>query len=267
MLKNSRRLLAVGLLAFLSLFAVPAVHGGPSKVAQGAQASAASQPSFSWGTKGIYTQVRDQGQSKNCWAIVATEALEANWHIRNGTRVVLSPQPILDRTQQDGGDTLKRALTDLMESGTTLESDYPYLRRPGTLRKIATPYKPASWGYVANGQRATIEALKQALVEHGPLAIGIQTSEALGAHRGNGVFREDLKLDNPNQVDHVVLLIGWNDKAGAWLIKNSWGSDWGIDGYAWVAYDSNNIGAFAVWVESPRLAVAKATPAPAKARP
>ena len=45
------------------------------------------------------------------------------------------------------------------------------------------------------------------------------------------------------------MLVGWDDNKQAWLIKNSWGKDWGEDGFGWVKYDSNNIGLFAAWIQ------------------
>jgi cathepsin L len=48
-----------------------------------------------------------------------------------------------------------------------------------------------------------------------------------------------------------VILIGWDNKKQAWLIKNSWGEDWGEKGYAWVLYGSNRIGAWSTWAKAP----------------
>ncbi|UCH92091.1 MAG: C1 family peptidase [Candidatus Aminicenantes bacterium] len=50
-------------------------------------------------------------------------------------------------------------------------------------------------------------------------------------------------------VNHGVTLIGWDNNKGAWLIKNSWGSGWGEKGYMWIAYNCNNIGYAASWVQ------------------
>jgi cathepsin L len=53
-------------------------------------------------------------------------------------------------------------------------------------------------------------------------------------------------------INHVVLLIGWDDEKQAWLVKNSWGESWGEKGFAWIRYGSNNIGVFAAWIEAAR---------------
>ena len=47
-----------------------------------------------------------------------------------------------------------------------------------------------------------------------------------------------------------MLLVGWDDKLGAWKIKNSWSTRWGQGGFGWIAYGSNNIGANAAWVQA-----------------
>ena len=52
-------------------------------------------PSFDWTKRGLVTPVRDQGKSENCWIIASTTALEANWALRRGAKVVLSAQPVI----------------------------------------------------------------------------------------------------------------------------------------------------------------------------
>src|SRR5690349_16600545 len=74
---------------------------------------------FDWTRRGADLPVRNQGKN-DCWAVAATSALEANWAIRHHKHVTLSPQPILDRTQQTGGDRVARALEILHQHGTAL---------------------------------------------------------------------------------------------------------------------------------------------------
>ena len=50
--------------------------------------------------------------------------------------------------------------------------------------------------------------------------------------------------------NHAIALIGWDDTKGAWLLRNSWGTDWGMGGYMWIKYNSNNVGRRAAWVKA-----------------
>jgi len=68
----------------------------------------------------------------------------------------------------------------------------------------------------------------------------------------NGVFKgQPSDPNNPGNIDHIVAIVGWDDKIGdhgSWIIKNSWGTYWGDGGYMRLAYGSNNIGFGAAWV-------------------
>ncbi len=125
------------------------------------------------------------------------------------------------------------------------------VRGKGNTDKIKTGFDRAlSWGYVLNEKKRdelpTEQQLKQALIEHGPLVAPLHVDKCFQVYQG-GVFNGHNK-GNPN---HDVVLIGWDDEKRAWLIKNSWGEEWGEKGYAWVTYGSNNIGIFAAWIEAP----------------
>ncbi len=109
--------------------------------------------------------------------------------------------------------------------------------------------KASSWDYVNSppDKLPTVEQLKTALVEHGPLVAPIYYDECLANYRG-GVFNEmDLGM-----INHVVLLVGWDDEKTAWRVKNSWGEEWGEQGFGWIKYGSNNIGVFAAWIDAER---------------
>jgi len=103
-----------------------------------------------------------------------------------------------------------------------------------------------AWGYVNEpfDKMPSVEKLKSALVKHGPLAAPMWVDHCFSVYK-NGVFNGQ----NNRTINHVVMLIGWDDAKGAWLIKNSWGKNWGEDGFAWIKYESNNIGLFAAWIQ------------------
>jgi hypothetical protein len=88
-----------------------------------------------------------------------------------------------------------------------------------------------------------VAELKAALLVHGPITTCIRSTSLFEAYAG-GVFNQHAA----GATNHVVLLVGWDDSKMAWRIKNSWGKDWGEDGFGWVAYGSNSIGFGSTWV-------------------
>ncbi|MEP6925455.1 MAG: C1 family peptidase [Pyrinomonadaceae bacterium] len=103
-----------------------------------------------------------------------------------------------------------------------------------------------AWGYVNDtfDKMPSVEQLKAALIKYGPLAVPIWADYCFSVYK-SGVFNGQ----NNRSLNHVVMLVGWDDARKAWLIKNSWGKDWGEDGFAWVGYESNNVGLFAAWIQ------------------
>ncbi len=103
-----------------------------------------------------------------------------------------------------------------------------------------------AWGYVNEpfDKMPSVEKLKSALVKYGPLAAPMWADHCFSVYK-SGVFNGR----NSRSINHVVMLVGWDDAKGAWLVKNSWGKNWGDEGFAWIKYDSNNIGLFAAWIQ------------------
>lgn len=103
-----------------------------------------------------------------------------------------------------------------------------------------------AWGYVNKpfDKMPSVEQLKATLIEYGPLAAPMFADHCFSVYK-SGVFNGQ----SNRSINHVVMLIGWDDDKQAWLIKNSWGKNWGEDGFAWIKYESNNIGLFAAWIQ------------------
>jgi cathepsin L len=241
----------------------------PSQAAAATPAPAAVQPAVlpaAFNAEAYFqlppTAVRNQGGSESCWAIAATEAYEESWERHHpGLQVSLSPQPVLDRLGVDGPYNPELALQQLIQNGTADERFYPYDEplhqpvKPGPAEAIPANllFKGGQYGYLAQGGKPTVEAMKQALLVHGPLLTSLYATNGFQKFlRNDGVYRELLRIPaGQPQTNHAVLLVGWDDSRHAWLIKNSWGTRFGNYGYAWVDYDSLNIGYGTAWVEAP----------------
>jgi len=217
------------------------------------QAGAPARPArtpfrgFDWTMLGIATRVRDQGRAGTCWAHAGVEALEANLEIRTGSFPLLAVQPVLDQLQDGGGGDALLVFPELQKQGTGLAKDYPYLvGKLNPRRKEELPYKAMAWGFVHNPARpAAVAEIKAALLQFGPVYTTLSATDAFMRNRGE-VMAE--KGPFP-EVNHAVLIVGWDDNRKAWKIKNSWGPRWGDRGFGWVAWGRYRIGTSTAWVQ------------------
>jgi len=188
---------------------------------------------WSWIFGGV-TPVRDQGQCGSCWAFGAIAAQESAIRIRGGGSQDLSEQWLVSCTQAgdcSGGwhttsfDYLKQnGRQDPCGGwGAVMESSFPY--KAANLPcgcPYQHPYALDWWAVVGQvNQVPSVEQIKQAILDHGPVAACVYVNDAFQAYTG-GVFN----ACQNKTVNHVVLIIGWDDSKGpngAWRIKNSWG--------------------------------------------
>ena len=214
--------------------------------------------SFDWRTAGIVTPVRDQKECGSCWAFAAISSFESSALFHNN-KTFRQMQGLADGSEQHilscsgagscRGGWYGNVFQYMTSNGTLLERLFRY---QGTdlpcVYNGNTPLKAATWGYVKpDASIPNPTEMKQALCQYGPIAVAVEMTDAFKAYKG-GVFRENAK-GRPN---HAVNIIGWDEQKQAWLVKNSWGTDWGEDGYMWIKYNSNQIGFGAAWVDARR---------------
>jgi cathepsin L len=221
----------------------------PSSLATGGVSSSV----FNWVSLGKVTPVKNQGGCGSCWVFGTTAAFESSWAIRNNQLIDTSEQDVLScsstRPAGNGngscnGGWMEWVAKTLAFQGTGTEGSKPYTGTNGTCTAIARPYFASAWGFVAGTGQPTVAQLKAALVQYGVLSVGVMATPAFQAYTG-GVFNQAV-----GGLNHCVAIVGWDDTKGAWLIKNSWGTNWGLGGYMWIKYGANGIGSHAVWVQA-----------------
>ncbi|MFT3910533.1 MAG: C1 family peptidase [Ferruginibacter sp.] len=199
--------------------------------------------------------VKDQGMCGSCWVFGTIAAYESSYAFRNNkTMINLSEQNALNCSNAGncGGGFPALLLKWWVEDGNAVKSEIqePYRARDGYCSGRIGKYKAMAWNFVDRGRRwnviPTVKEIKEALVRHGALITCITATIGFQNINSSRTFLETTYQN----INHVVTIVGWDDDRGAWLIKNSWGVSWGDNGYAWIGYRSNNIGACTLWIDA-----------------
>ncbi|HPJ39886.1 MAG TPA: C1 family peptidase [Spirochaetota bacterium] len=214
---------------------------------------------FNWKDKNRVTPIRHQQTCGSCWAFTTVSLLEASYKIQQNKDYDFSEQQIVDcargnngqRAGSCNGGWYGNAFESLQRRGAWLEEKAKYKNRDYTCPGFEpTPYKVVSWGYIRpDGGTPTVAEMKKALTKYGPIATTVKVTPPFQAYAG-GVFDEHTRLNAPNDVNHAVVLVGWDDskgRHGSWLLRNSWGTQWGEQGYMWIEYGCNGVGYGAAW--------------------
>ena len=200
-----------------------------------------SPPVFNWhdiNGSDWMTPVRNQGSCGSCWAFGAIGAVEACCNILKNDPdydIDLSEQHLTSSCCSAGsckGGYPTGALGYIKNNGVPVEKCFPYRAK----NSACTPcdgWENDSYK-ISNYVHIDVSDYKWALEKYGPMVVVIRVPDDWFYYKA-GVY-EPVWEGKVGWANHCVVLCGWNDSENAWIIKNSWGKYWGMDGYAYVKY-------------------------------
>jgi len=228
-------------------------------------------PSWDWRTQGKVTPVGDQGNCGSCYAFASIGNIESKMLIDGAGTYDFSENHAkecnwYETADIDGGTSCSGGnyfiVANLFsKKGMVLESSDPYVDDDDDCKGTG-PYQKTllDWRIICGNVMPSTSVLKAYIQEYGPVYTAIYAGvpgtywgEEFGSYDGSYT----LYYDGPEEPNHAVLIVGWDDSlthaegSGGWIVKNSWGTEWGgtcghgtEKGYFTIAYGSASIGMY-----------------------
>jgi C1A family cysteine protease len=204
-----------------------------------------------WRDEGAVTPIKDQGQCGSCWTFGTTGTMEGAVFLQTGTLYSFSEQHLVDCVTSCygcGGGLQTFALAYLRTSNAILEEDYTYTATGrGTGRdcqydsKPHTDFHTEGKGWVQVEQN-NVQAIKEA-VNSVPVTVALDASGSAFQLYSGGVYDNSTSCAQDSN-DHATGIIGWTtvDGVDCWIMRNSWGTTWGDEGYMYVKITGDDAG-------------------------
>lgn len=187
--------------------------------------------SMDWRKNGAVTPIKNQGSCGACWAFSAVASIEGRYQIATGALRSLSEQQLIDCSVEmgnqgcKGGNIVQAYEYVQLNKGIDSEADYPYIAKDfdpcwqqAAKRDVATI---SNWTSLPNGSEPALVTAAST----GPVAVAIDAHDAIFQHYKSGT----LSGTCGTSLNHGVTVVGYTPTT--YIVKNSWGTTWGMQGY------------------------------------
>jgi C1A family cysteine protease len=200
--------------------------------------------SIDWREKNAVSSVKDQGQCGSCWSFAASGAIESAWAIEYGQLYNLSEQELVDcagikyGSMGCNGGQIDGAFKYAINHGMCTEESYPYVSgttlKAGSCLSCIPVVNISTCIYIRPNDQISLKVA----VANGPVSVAIEADTKYFQSYSGGILTS---LSCGTNLNHGVLIVGYGNDTGQdyWLVKNSWSSSWGENGYIRIARSNN----------------------------
>lgn len=194
-----------------------------------------------WRRKNVIPKIRDQGSCGSCWSFSAVATIESHLAIQTGQKLDLSEQQLVSCVENPrncggkggcNGATEELGFDYITKYGLSLEEHYPYIAKDSQCNKDLENSGVVMAESFVKLPENDYNSLMDALMKYGPVAVSVDASDF--EIYDSGIY-DGLGGECGSSVNHAVVAVGFgtDTKTGTdyWIIRNSWGTNWGEKGY------------------------------------